>query len=259
MRQPTIQPRWVRSISIAGERASLRDPEERRGSTRLSGVVRAGVDAARLVVLPAQVAGGGLLPDDGLALARAVRVLALDLERMQVDVAVRAVVGAQAAADAPVLDDDLERVRRRRIEPTGQPTMQSGSRQERQEVATRYLSKRSPSRTRRVTPSCASAQARTHSSQRVHFSRSRTSRLCASISPWSRKSSRATRAEASAAAWRRSPAAGARRRPAGVWMSGNSRSIAWKSSAAIRTTSTWSSAVQVAVRTPSPSRPISPK
>ncbi len=51
---------------------------------------------------------------------------------------------------------------RRRIEPTGQPTMHSGSRHERHDVATRYLSKRSPSRTSRVTPSCASAQARTH-------------------------------------------------------------------------------------------------
>ena len=38
---------------------------------------------------------------------------------------------------------------RRRIEPTGHPTMQSGSRHWRQEVATRYLSKRRPSRTRR--------------------------------------------------------------------------------------------------------------
>ena len=46
---------------------------------------------------------------------------------------------------------------RRRMEPTGQPTMQSGSRQWRQDVGMRYLSKRSPSRTSRVTPSCASA------------------------------------------------------------------------------------------------------
>src|SRR5512132_783539 len=51
---------------------------------------------------------------------------------------------------------------RRRIEPTGQPTMHSGSRHDRHEVATRYLSKRNPSRTRRVTPSWASAHAFTH-------------------------------------------------------------------------------------------------
>ena len=77
---------------------------------------------------------------------------------------------------------------RRRIAPTGQPTMHSGSRHWRQDVATRKFSKRSPSRTRRVTPSCESAQAVTQASQRVHFSRSRTSRLCASINPCARKS-----------------------------------------------------------------------
>ena len=59
---------------------------------------------------------------------------------------------------------------RRRMEPTGQPTMHNGSRQWRHEVATRYLSKRWPSRISRVTPSCASAQARTQASQRVQRS-----------------------------------------------------------------------------------------
>ena len=42
---------------------------------------------------------------------------------------------------------------RRRIDPTGQPTMQSGSLHCRQEVATRKWSKRRPSRSSRVTPS----------------------------------------------------------------------------------------------------------
>src|ERR1044071_9078068 len=41
----------------------------------------------------------------------------------------------------------------RRIEPTGQRVMQSGSMHARQLVATRKFSKRSPSRIRRVTPS----------------------------------------------------------------------------------------------------------
>ena len=76
----------------------------------------------------------------------------------------------------------------RRIELTGQPTMQYGSRHDRHELATRNLSNRSPSRISRVTPSWVSAQALVHSSHRVHFSRSRTSRLWAFISPWPRKS-----------------------------------------------------------------------
>ena len=58
----------------------------------------------------------------------------------------------------------------RRIDPTGQRVMHSGSMQARQLVATRKFSKRSPSRTRRVTPSsCVATQALTHSSQRVHL------------------------------------------------------------------------------------------
>ena len=77
----------------------------------------------------------------------------------------------------------ISRDSRRRIEPTGQPTMQYGSRHDRHELATRNLSNRSPSRISRVTPSCVSAQALVHSSHRVHFSRSSTSRLWAFISP----------------------------------------------------------------------------
>src|SRR3989442_10819408 len=52
---------------------------------------------------------------------------------------------------------------RRRMEPTGQPTMQSGSRHWRHDVATRYCSKRKPSRINRLTPPWASAQAFTQS------------------------------------------------------------------------------------------------
>src|SRR5262249_31727419 len=59
----------------------------------------------------------------------------------------------------------------RRMDPTGQPIMHSGSRQERQDVVTRYLSYRSPSRMSRVTPSWASAHARTQASHRTQRSR----------------------------------------------------------------------------------------
>ena len=44
-----------------------------------------------------------------------------------------------------------------------------------------------------------------------------------------------------------------------VRMAGNSAIIRSKSSFPISTSSTWSSAVHVAVRTPAPSSPISPK
>src|SRR5215475_8412346 len=111
MRQPTIQPRCVRSISIGGAGASLRDSEELGRLDALERVVRAGVHAGRLVVLPAQVAGGGLLAHHRLLPARLLGILALHQKGVEVDVAVWALGGAQSTADAPVLDDDLERVR----------------------------------------------------------------------------------------------------------------------------------------------------
>ncbi len=67
---------------------------------------------------------------------------------------------------------------RRRIEPTGQPIMHFGSVHDRHAIVTRYLPKRGPSRVKRATPSCAVAQARTHSSQRVQRSRSISSVFC---------------------------------------------------------------------------------
>ena len=70
----------------------------------VGGVVRAGVDAARLgagAEARAQVAGGRL-PHVGLGRP----VVLLD----HVDVAVGTILGAQPAADAPVLDDDLARL-----------------------------------------------------------------------------------------------------------------------------------------------------
>src|SRR5690349_20309742 len=103
------QRRWLESISIGRARSAV-DPEELHRLDPLEGVVRTGVDAGGLVVLATEVAGGGLLADLGLHHARVLGILGDDLERVQVDVAVGALGGAEPAADAPVLDDDLERV-----------------------------------------------------------------------------------------------------------------------------------------------------
>ena len=155
-------------------------------------IVRAGVDATRLGVIRAQIAGSGFLLDHRDLAARA----APESSAITLNGCILILPYGQFLAHRPqpmhqssmITSSEL----RRRMEPTGQPTMHSGSRHWRQEVATRYLSKRSPSRISRVTPSCASAQARTHASQRVHFSRSSISRLCASIKPCARKLSSGT-------------------------------------------------------------------
>src|SRR5687768_3109441 len=103
-----IQRRWEVSISIG--RPSLGDSEELQRLDAMERVVRAGIHARGLRVVAAEIARRGLLADHRLAPAGVLGILALHGERVQVDVAVRALVGAEAAADAPVLDDDLERV-----------------------------------------------------------------------------------------------------------------------------------------------------
>ena len=84
----------------------------------MRGVVRAGVHAARLFLVVAQIAGSGLADYAGFFGAflaggengQLVAHRAVDAELVQVDVAVRTIVGAESAADAPIFDDDFERI-----------------------------------------------------------------------------------------------------------------------------------------------------
>src|SRR5262249_51153739 len=71
-------------------------------------VVRASVDAAWLLQMCAKIAGSGFLLDDRFLASIVFRIVGHHFERMQIDIAVGAVARAQAAADAPVLNDHLE-------------------------------------------------------------------------------------------------------------------------------------------------------
>src|SRR5712664_2749012 len=73
-------------------------------------VMRTRVHAARLFQVCAQIARRSFLLDSCLLAARALRIVDHHFERMQVDVAVGTILRAEAAADAPILDDDLERI-----------------------------------------------------------------------------------------------------------------------------------------------------
>jgi len=77
------------------------------------------------------------LLDRGFLAAGMIGIFGQNFERVQIDVSVRAIARAEPAADAPILDDDFERIAAANRAPTGQPTMQSGSRHWRQLVATR--------------------------------------------------------------------------------------------------------------------------
>src|SRR3974377_2185953 len=74
------------------------------------GIMRARVDAAGFLQVGAKVARGGFLLDDGFFAAWIFEVVDANLEWMKIDVAVGAVARAKAAADAPIFDDDFERI-----------------------------------------------------------------------------------------------------------------------------------------------------
>src|SRR5260370_7624647 len=74
------------------------------------GIVRAGVDAAGFFQVRAKIARSSLLLDRRLLAAGSLRIVNHHFEWMQIDVAVGTILRAQAAADAPIFDDDFERI-----------------------------------------------------------------------------------------------------------------------------------------------------
>src|SRR5438477_7605181 len=94
--------RLLRQSQLVGEECERLDAHR--------GVVWARVDARGLREIPAQITRGRLLVDHGFHAARTGLVRSLRLERVDVDVAVRTALRAETAADAPVFDDDLERI-----------------------------------------------------------------------------------------------------------------------------------------------------
>src|SRR5438105_14166073 len=109
------RPGLADEFALRGDRV----PDKSLRINALGGVVRTGVNAARRGKLRAQVAGIRLVSGDLLLLDLHLRrraLLAFDLglhffhhfERLHVDVAVGAKLGAFAATDAPVFDNDFE-------------------------------------------------------------------------------------------------------------------------------------------------------
>src|SRR5690242_12760584 len=74
----------------------------------MRGIMRTGVNAAWFLEVRAKIAGSCFLLDDRLLAAGILGIVSQDLKRMQIDIAVGTIARAEAAADAPILDDDLE-------------------------------------------------------------------------------------------------------------------------------------------------------
>src|SRR5579859_4902838 len=101
-----LRGRFPRFANALSERSS----EEVAGLHPMRGVMGTGIDTAGFGMILAKVAGGRLFLHHGFFLAGMLVVIGLGRKGMQVDIAVRAIFRAQAAADAPVFDDDLERI-----------------------------------------------------------------------------------------------------------------------------------------------------
>ena len=71
-------------------------------------IMRAGIDAARLGMFRAEIAGRGFFLHHGFFLPGVLVILGLGGEGMHVDVPVRAIFRAQPAADAPILNDHFQ-------------------------------------------------------------------------------------------------------------------------------------------------------
>src|ERR1700693_4896392 len=111
----------------------------------MGSVMGTSIHAARLLLVEAEIARGCLGVDFRDFSSRIHKSFPCTFKRLRVVVAVGQVVGP-GAHPIPQASLTISKLLRRRMEPTGQPTMHSGSLQWRQDVATRYLSRRSPSR-----------------------------------------------------------------------------------------------------------------
>ena len=76
----------------------------------MRGVMWAGIDTTGLFQVRAQIARSRFLFDDGFFEPGSFRIVDHHFERMQIDIAVGAILRAKSAADAPILDDDFERI-----------------------------------------------------------------------------------------------------------------------------------------------------
>src|ERR1700733_6536087 len=105
------QGRCVRSIRILSGSPGFggeRRPHPAEEFVRLHAmrrVVRAGIHAAGLGQVRTQIARSRLLLYDGYLPPNVHRIIFEYRERMHIDISIRAVFLAQAASDAPILDD----------------------------------------------------------------------------------------------------------------------------------------------------------
>src|SRR5216684_2084460 len=76
----------------------------------MRGVMGAGINTTGLFQVRAQIARSSFLLDDSFFAAGSFRIVDHHFERVQIDIAVGTILRAKATPDAPILDDDFERI-----------------------------------------------------------------------------------------------------------------------------------------------------
>src|SRR6266404_10005398 len=76
----------------------------------MRGIMRTRIYTTRLLQMRTKIARSRLLLDRGLLPPRVFRVIGHYLERMQIDISIRAIPRAQSATDAPILDNHFQRI-----------------------------------------------------------------------------------------------------------------------------------------------------
>src|SRR5271163_1736668 len=104
------QPRWVLSMCILFRRLPEHLGEKCLGIDAMRRIVRARVHATLFLQMRAQIAGSGFLLDGGLLAPSVFWIVHDHFKGMQINISVRAIPCAQAATDAPILDDHFQRI-----------------------------------------------------------------------------------------------------------------------------------------------------
>src|SRR5258708_16510668 len=84
--------------------------EKRARVHAMRSVVRTSVDTTGLFQVRAQIARSRFLLDDRFFATCALRIVDQNFKWVQIDIAVGPILRAEAAADTPILDDDLKRI-----------------------------------------------------------------------------------------------------------------------------------------------------
>jgi hypothetical protein len=98
-------------LTLARNRSLVQQPgKEFSRIHAMRRIVRTGIDATRLGILGTQIARSSFLLHHRLFVAGRCRIFRHHVKRMNVDISIGAILGAQPTSNAPILDNHFERI-----------------------------------------------------------------------------------------------------------------------------------------------------